>query len=131
MQMTTETTSKTKTEVDAFAPWGADRRVAVRTPSARQVLIYPCRNEGLGRAVRCSMSDTSSTGVGLTCLGRLTVGAHFVLRLDQPGGAPPLLQVFKVVRCRDAGGGACLVGAQFERVFTGANPAAANAKAAG
>lgn len=108
-----------------FTAWGSERRKAVRASQARQVVIYPCKSEGLGRAIRCSMTDQSSTGVGLACLGSMAVGTKFVLRIDQPAG-PPQLLVHHVVRCRDAGGGACQVGAQFHHAFSGANPAAAD-----
>jgi hypothetical protein len=104
-------------------PWGFDRRATgggPRAPQPRQVLVYPCRPEGLARPIRASITDASPTGIGLTCLGRLEVGSRFVLRLDQPG-RPPSLQVFHVIRCREAGG-ASLVGAVFDHPFTGTCP---------
>ena len=84
----------------------------------RQVLVYPCRPEGLGRPIRASISELSSTGLGFVCLAPLAVGSRFVLRMDQLG-AGPLLQVYHVIRCRGAGGGAWMVGALFDEVFTG------------
>ncbi len=110
----------------ALAPGGTDRREVSRVPQPRQVAIYPCSAARVGRPIRASLTDVSETSIGLTCLGKVPMGTHFVLRLDQPSG-PPLLQVYHVVRCRDAGGGASLVGAQFDHLFTGTNPVAAAA----
>ena len=98
------------------APGGEERRDGGRVPQPRQVAIYPCHAQGLGRPIRASLTDASPTSVGLVCLGRIPVGAHFVLRLDRPSG-PPALQVYQVVRSRDAGGGACLIGAEYEQDF--------------
>ncbi len=108
----------------ALAPGGMDRREVSRAPQPRQVAIYHCVAAGLGRPIRASLTDASETSIGLTCLGKMPMGTRFVLRLDQPSG-PPLLQVYHVVRCRDAGGGASLIGAQFDHRFTGRNPAPA------
>ena len=109
-----------------LAPGGAERREGSRVPQPRQVAIYPCHPAGLGRPIRASLTDASETSIGLTCLGKVPVGAKFVMRLEQSSG-PPLLQVYHVVRSRDAGAGASLIGAQFEHPFTGANPVAAPA----
>lgn len=100
------------------APGGQERRDGGRVAQPRQVAIYPCHAEGLGRPIRASLTDASPTSIGLTCLGRLPLGMQFVLRLDRPSG-PPMLQVYHVVRCREAGGGASLIGAQFEQPFSG------------
>ena len=103
------------------APLEVERRNAGgRVMQPRQMLIYPCRPEGLGRAIRASITDLSSTGIGLACLGSLKVGSRFVLRMNQPSGAP-LLQVYHVTRCRSAGG-ASLIGATFDSAFTGVCP---------
>jgi hypothetical protein len=105
-------------------PWGFDRRVTgggTRSPRPRQVTVYPCRPEGLARPIRASVCDASPTGIGLTCLGRLAVGSRFVLRIAQ-GNGTPLLQVYHVTRCRDAGGGACQIGAVFDQAFVGTCP---------
>ena len=99
------------------APGGEERRDGGRVPQPRQVAIYPCHAQGLGRPVRASLTDASPTSVGLVCLGRMPIGARFVLRLERPSG-PPALQVYQVVRSRDAGGGACLIGAQYEHDFS-------------
>ena len=104
------------------SPVGYERRAGGgvgRTMQPRQVLIYPCRPEGLGRPLRASINDLSSTGLGLVCLGRLNIGTRFVMRMAQPNGAP-LLQVYHVIRCRDAGGGASMIGALFDQPFTDA-----------
>ena len=98
------------------APGGEERRDGGRVPQPRQAAIYPCHAQGLGRPVRASLTDASPTSVGLVCLGRMPIGARFVLRLERPSG-PPALQVYQVVRSRDAGGGACLIGAQYEQDF--------------
>jgi hypothetical protein len=119
-------TSKVKVGLASSAeelPWGFDRRTTgggARTRKPRQVLLYPCKPEGLARPIRAAISDMSPTGLGLTCLGRLAVGSRFVLRVNQGTGSP-LLQVFHVTRCRDAGG-ACLIGAVFDQVFSGTCP---------
>jgi hypothetical protein len=123
---TVSATSRPKTGTEAPAeelPWGFDRRTTgggTRTRKPRQVLVYPCKPEGLARPIRAAITDVSPTGLGLTCLGRLEVGSRFVLRVNQGNGAP-LLQVFHVTRSRDAGG-ACLIGAVFDQVFTGTCP---------
>lgn len=117
---------KRKVDGPALAPGGMDRRDGGRVPRPRQVAVYPCLPTGLGRPIRASLTDASPTSVGLTCLGTMPMGSYFVLRLGQPAG-PPLLQVYHVVRTRDAGGGASLIGAQFDHVFTGVNPVAAPA----
>lgn len=104
-----------------LAPGGAERREGGRVSQPKQVAIYPCRAEGLGRPIRASLTDASPTSIGLTCLGRLPMATQFVMRLDRPTG-PPVLQVYHVVRCRDAGGGASLVGAQFDHDFAGTCP---------
>lgn len=101
------------------APGGQERREGGRVAQPRQVAVYPCRAEGLGRPIRASLTDASPTSIGLTCLGRLPMGMQFVLRLDRPHG-PPMLQVYHVVRCREAGGGASLIGAQYDHEFAGA-----------
>ena len=98
------------------APGGEERRDGGRVPQPRQVAIYPCHAQGLGRPIRASLTDVSPTSVGLVCLGRMPIGARFVLRLERPTGQPAL-QVYQVVRSRDAGGGACLIGAQYEQDF--------------
>ena len=104
------------------SPVGYERREeGGRVMQPTQVLVYPCRPEGLGRPLRASINDLSSTGLGLVCLGRLAVGSRFVMRMGQPNGAP-LLQVYHVIRCRDAGGGASLIGALFDQPFTGTCP---------
>jgi hypothetical protein len=77
--------------------------------------------------VRASISDLSSNGIGLVCLGRLEVGSKFVMRLMRPspsgmGGGTPLLQVYRVTRCRDAGGAASMIGALYDGPFTGVCP---------
>jgi hypothetical protein len=105
----------------AEAPLEIERRGGGgRVMQPRQVLVYPCQPEGLGRAIRASISDLSATGLGLVCLGSLKVGSRFVLRMNQPNGTP-LLQVYHVTRCRSAGG-ASLIGALFDSVFTGTCP---------
>ncbi|HEV2296531.1 MAG TPA: PilZ domain-containing protein [Tepidisphaeraceae bacterium] len=109
---------KRRAQGPQLAPGGMERREDGRVPRPRQVKVYPCRAQGLGRPFRASLTDASPTSIGLTCLGRLAMGAKFVLRLNQPSG-PPLLQVYHVVRCRDAGGGASLIGAQFDHDFSG------------
>lgn len=111
------------------APGGMERREGGRVPQPRQVEIYPCLAGGLGRPIRASLTDASATSIGLTCLGRLRMGAQFVLRLNQLSG-PPMLQVYHVVRCRDAGGGASLIGAQFDYDFAGACPVPSRRSAA-
>ena len=119
---------KRKLEGPALAPGGADRRDGGRVPRPQQVAIYPCHPAGLGRPIRASLTDASPTSIGLTCLGNVPVGSYFVLRVDQPSG-PALLQVYRVVRCRAAGAGASMIGAEYDRVFTGTNPVAAAAPA--
>lgn len=112
-------------------PAGFERRGGSgRVIQPRQVLIYPCRPEGLGRAMRASISDLSSNGIGLVCLGRLSVGSKFVMRMNQPAtggsggvGGAPLLQVYRVTRCRD-GGAASMIGALYDSPFTGVGPSA-------
>ena len=113
------------------SPLGYERRAGGaaggRVPQPRQVMVYPCRPEGLGRPVRASISDLSSNGIGLVCLGRIDVGSKFVMRLVQPsaggmGGGTPLLQVYRVTRCRDAGGAATMIGALYDGPFTGVCP---------
>ncbi len=121
-----QNTMKRRRTGPALAPGGEDRREGGRVAQPRQVTLYPCLLAGLGRPIRASLTDASETSIGLTCLGKVPLGTHFVLRLDQPSG-PPLLQVYHVVRCRDAGGGASLIGAQFDHVYTGTNPVAAPA----
>ncbi len=123
-----QNTTKRKRTGPALAPGGEERREGGRVAQPRQVAVYPCLPAGLGRPIRASLTDASDTSIGLTCLGKVMLGTRFVLRLDQPSG-PPLLQVYHVVRCRDAGGGASLIGAQFDHVFTGTNPVAALAPA--
>jgi hypothetical protein len=112
-------------------PLGYERRGGGggRVVQPRQVMIYPCRAEGLGRPVRASISDLSNTGIGLVCLGRLEVGSTFVMKMMQAStgaggaGGTPLLQVYRVTRCRDAGGAASLIGALYDGPFTGICPA--------
>ena len=112
---------KRKSEGPQAAPGGAERREGGRVTRPRQVAVYPCHAQGLGRPVRASLTDASPTSIGLVCLGRMPVGDRFVLRLERSGG-PPTLQVYKVVRSRDAGGGACMIGAEFEQDFAIACP---------
>jgi hypothetical protein len=126
---------KRKSEGPQAAPGGKDRRDEGRVARPRQVAVYPWHAQGLGRPMRASLTDASPTSIGLVCLGSLPVGARFVLRLERPSG-PPSLQVYHVIRSRDAGGWACLVGAEFEEDFAIACPlpgvgaaAAANANA--
>ena len=111
-------------------PAGFERRGGNgRVTQPRQVLIYPCKPEGLGRAMRASISDLSSNGIGLVCLGQLSVGSKFVMRMNQPStgagggavGGAPLLQVYRVTRCRD-GGAASMIGALYDSPFNGVSP---------
>ena len=113
---------KRKPEGPQAAPGGAERRDGGRVTRPRQVAVYPCHAQGLGRPIRASLTDASPTSIGLVCLGRMPVGDRFVLRLERAGGGPPTLQVYKVVRSRDAGGGACMIGAEFEHDFAIACP---------
>jgi hypothetical protein len=111
-------------------PLGYERRSGGagggRVVQPRQVMIYPCRAEGLGRPVRASISDLSNTGLGLVCLGRLEVGSKFVMKMMQANtgaggaGGTPLLQVYRVTRCREAGGAASMIGALYDGPFTAA-----------
>lgn len=111
--------------VTTSPPAGCERRgggAAGRVIQPRQVLIYPIWPEGLGRAMRASISDLSSNGVGLVCLGRLSVGCKFVMRIDPSStgagaGGAPQLQVYRVTRCRD-GGAASMIGARYDSPFT-------------
>ncbi|MDQ3440560.1 MAG: hypothetical protein M3478_09455 [Planctomycetota bacterium] len=112
---------KRKPNGPQVAPGGEERRDGGRVMQPRQVAIYPCHAQGLGRPIRASLTDASPTSIGLVCLGRLPLGAHFVLRLHR-GSGPPVLQVYHVVRSRDAGGGACLIGAQYDQDFAVACP---------
>lgn len=121
-------------------PAGDERRgggAAGRVTQPRQVLIYPLRPDGLGRAMRASISDLSSNGVGLVCLGRLSVGNKFVMRIGPPssgagggGGGAPQLQVYRVTRCRD-GGAASMIGALYDSPFTAMSAASSPAPAGG
>jgi hypothetical protein len=111
------------------APGGKERRDGGRVTQPRQVAVYPCHAQGLGRPIRASLTDASPTSIGLVCLGLLPVGTRFVLRIERPSG-PPTLQVYQVIRSRDAGGGASLIGAQFEQDFAVACPLPAGAAAA-
>lgn len=111
---------KRKTTGPQLTPGETDRRDGGRVTQPRQVAVYPCHAEGLGRPIRASLTDASATSIGFTCLGRLPMGARFVLRLDRPPG-PPMLQVYHVIRCREAGG-ASLIGAQFDHDLTGTCP---------
>ena len=113
--------TKRKPNGPQAAPGGEERRDGGRVTQPRQVAIYPCHAQGLGRPIRASLTDASPTSIGLVCLGQLPVGAHFVLRLPRPSG-PPVLQVYHVVRSRDAGSGACLIGAQYDQDFAVACP---------
>ena len=112
---------KRKPEGPAAAPEGKERRDGGRVTQPRQVAVYPCHAQGLGRPIRASLTDASQTSIGLVCLGRMPIGDRFVLRLARAGG-PPTLQVYKVVRSRDAGGGACMIGAEYEHDFAIACP---------
>ena len=112
---------KRKPEGPQAAPGGAERREGGRVTRPRQIAVYPYHAQGLGRPIRASLTDASPTSIGLVCLGRMPVGDRFVLRLERSGG-PPALQVYKVVRSRDAGGGACMIGAEFEEDFAVACP---------
>ena len=112
---------KRKPSGPQVAPGGVDRREGGRVLRPREVAIYPCTPSGLGRPIRASLTDASPSSIGFTCLGQLEMGAQFVLRLNRASG-PPTLQVYHVVRCRDAGGGASLVGATFDYDFAGTCP---------
>ena len=95
------------------APTPANCRREKRFPRVKGDVIFPCVEGKLGPSIPASIVDLSDGGIGLTCLGDLPEGSHFVLRLEPPKGAPRL-QLFEVVRARRAGG-ASTIGARFVR----------------
>src|SRR5215204_3785462 len=96
------------------SPRRPDRRRERRIARADSVIVFPCPDGILGNSMWASFVDLSGSGVGLTCLGGLPLGARFILRLEQPTGGP-LMRLFEVVRVRDAGAGTCFVGGKFLR----------------
>ncbi len=91
--------------------WGAERRRSERVPCERYAMVFPLHDATPERFQRACIIARSDTGVGITCLHELPVGARFILRYDEGRPEPRL---FRVVQSRFAGG-ACLIGAELIR----------------
>ena len=81
-----------------------ERRRSPRIPAWCDARIAPWDGRAIGEPLTVTVSDFSTTGIGIVHTGRLRVGAKYVLEIPRPQCAP-LKVLFTVVRCSERDGG--------------------------
>ena len=81
-----------------------ERRRSPRIATWCDAEIAPWDGRATGEPLNVTVTDFSTTGIGIVHTGRLRVGAKYVLAIPRPERGP-LKVLFTVVRCSERDGG--------------------------
>lgn len=90
----------------------ATRRRAERVATSKNVQIYPCTPEGIGRPVQSNLCDMSKAGCGLIHKSAMAQEQVFGIIIATPEGVKQIM-LYRVVRCATCGDKIFRIGAKY------------------